>query len=148
MAVATVALASAPAFARAPRTQVHRYESPWGMRWAHFWDDYVEMLPEMPPLLFTPRAGDRSVEFLLESDAGRLVYAHLLQRTRDGETVERYYCGKRTQFELVSRQPVEVKVYVGACENHLISYDTSGSITATFSSRIPAAPSGARPHDH
>ncbi len=148
VAVAATVLASTPAFARAPRIQVQRYEAPWGMRWAHFWDDYVAMLPELPPLLFTPREGDRNVRFLFHPDADQPVYAHLLQRTTDGDAVERYYCGRRTDFDLVSLRPVEVKIYIGACENHLISYGMSGSVKAVFSKRLHAPPPAARPHDH
>ncbi len=127
------------------RRQIQRYQTPWGMRYAHFWDEYAEMVPERPALVFRPRAGDRSVIFHFDPDDNRPAYVHIRQGSGEGAT-DRYFCGRKTWFDLDGTTPVEVKVYVGACENHLIAYGVSGRITAVFSRSAAAA--AAAPHHH
>lgn len=106
------------------------------MRYSHWWDSVLEKIPERPPLVFEPAPGNRSVHFTLKGDDGKTVYALVSQRPDGGAEIDPYYfCGTHMALDLETHTPLEVKVYVGACDNHLVATGTSGSITARFSDR-------------
>jgi hypothetical protein len=49
-----------------------------------------------------------------------------------GRGTDLYYCLQDWTGKLVSAEPVEVRVYSGACTDHTIAVVTQGSVTATF----------------
>jgi hypothetical protein len=108
------------------------------MRYSHWWDTYLEMIPEPPPLIFHPRPGDRSISLDLQADDGGTVYALFSQRGEGGKPY--YFCSNHMALDLDGHAPVEVKIYVGVCDNHLVSTGTSGTVIARFSKQPAPTP--------
>jgi hypothetical protein len=138
-AVAIVAVSALPSMAAsgAARVQTQEYIHPNGVDTSHGMvsDDLI-------PLTFTPRPGDRSVHFDLADATKGKVIIYVYQETDEGERVKvrDALCGTKQDVPLVSEKPVEVFLYAGLCVNHNFSYTSSGTITATFSTKVMKEP--------
>lgn len=113
------------------RVIVKEYTAPHSVRTTH-WDDQLKMLPERPPIVFTPRPVDRFVKFDLDDMRDSDVFIWIKQ-PGPGDDLHTAFCGSTGVFELVSSEPIEVRVYSGLCVNHLFPIATAGEIKATFS---------------
>ncbi|HVF53506.1 MAG TPA: hypothetical protein VNC78_07835 [Actinomycetota bacterium] len=103
-----------------------------GMRTTH-WDEQLKMLPEAPALVFDPKPRERFVRFNFTDTIGESIYAWLHQKGAGGRpALDTAYCGTEGVFKLTSDAPIEVRLYSGLCENHLIGLSTRGTVTATF----------------
>jgi hypothetical protein len=122
-----------PATAEKPaRVQTLDYLHPHGVDTSH-----GMISDDLLPLTFNPRPGDKSVHFDIADATQGNVIIYVFQKDENGDRlkVRDALCGTKQDVPLVSGQPVEVYLYAGLCVNHNFSYTSSGSITATFSSR-------------
>ncbi len=150
LAAVTVAWLPLPASAagsdgrgRGERVLTHEYIAPNGFRLSHS-DDLLREV-DLPPMVFRPRPSDRYVMFEFDDATGSLGYVRLFQPGPRG--MDYWYCGWEGVFELRSSRPIEVDLYAGVCENHLIGHPTRGTITVTFSSHR-LGDVGRSEHDH
>ena len=126
-------VALVPSSMAGPRERVHSESHDYvyqGVR-THHWD-YVNTDP--PPLVFHPRRIDRFVHFSMEDvvEDGVMIEARQ-EGVGNGKDLRIEGCGDSVSMNLVSRRPVEVYVYSGACRGHEIEFSSSGTITAEFS---------------
>jgi hypothetical protein len=144
MLVAFIAFpAAAVAGAGAERVQAQQYLHPHGIDSSHGMAS-----SDLLPLTFTPRAGDKSVHFDLDDATQGNVIIYVFQTNSAGERIKirDALCGKKQDVPLVSDAPVEVYLYAGLCVNHNFSYTSSGTVTATFSTRAFKEPAPVAHH--
>jgi hypothetical protein len=116
------------------RSQTLRYSRPDGFRTYH-WDQPYDYFMEPAQVSFDPPAGARYVHLDVVDDSGEDVMVRVTQLRDDGTVgTDLYYCLKLWTGKLVSAEPVEVRVYSGACTDHTIAVVTQGTVTATFPS--------------
>ena len=125
--------ALAPGSSAGPKERRHTESHDYiqqGVR-THHWD-YVNTDP--PPLVFHPRREDRFVHFFMSDAIEDGVMIEVRQDApRDGKDLRIEGCGQSASMNLVSRKPVEVYVYSGACRGHEVEFSSTGTITAEFS---------------
>ena len=124
----------------ADRVEERTYTRPAGIWTSHF-DEGMRNLPE-DTMVFTPKRGDRWINFEFRDVTGRDVLFHITQGTphhNDGVTGVHPYsdgdisCATRHAFKLHGTEDVELRLYAGLCPNHTFGYATSGTVIATFS---------------
>jgi hypothetical protein len=104
---------------------------------------YDENLPDLPldPLVFKPKPQDRYIDFEIADKLGTAVALHVKQEGGpDGQHVDGHYddsgalvvCAQLYRYELISKEPVEVRIYSGACPNHTFGFSSQGTVTASF----------------
>jgi hypothetical protein len=123
-----------------------RYDHPWGVRTWHFPDATLDSIPEPPGLMFTPRAGDRYVHITVMDDSGEDAMVRVIQTDPPRAPREDWFCLKEWTGRLMSHNPVEVKVYGGACEDHTMAFPTQGMVMAKFSDTGNVAPTSEHHH--
>lgn len=136
IAAAALALALPAAHGRQapPRVQTQQYLYSHGVDTWH-WTVSAEGL--LPPLVFTPRPGDRFMHLAADDASGQPVFLHIRQEADGrGEDLADHFCDKAEIVHLVSDRPVEVYVFSGACRNHTTGFATTGTLTATFARRL------------
>jgi hypothetical protein len=136
-----------------PHTHRHdmltaRYDRPDGVRTYH-WDQPYDYVTEPAQISFTPPPGARFVHLESADDSGEDVMTRVTQAHEDGSKgIDLYYCVRTWTGRLVSSQPVEVRVYGGACTDHTIAVVTQGTVTAMFpeTAHISEMPAGHQHH--
>ncbi len=135
-ALSALALLAAPAQGRQTpsRVQTQQYLHPHGVDTWH-WTVSSEGIA--PPLVFTPRPGDRFMHLTADDASGQPVFVHVRQEAgRGGEDLVDHFCDTAEIVHLVSDRPVDVYVFNGACRNHTTGFATTGTVTATFARRM------------
>ena len=118
---------------QARRVQTQQYVYSHGV---DTWHWTVSAQDVLPPLVFTPRPGDRHVHLAADDLSGQPVFVHVRQEAaRGGDDLFEHFCDNADIVDLVSEKPVEVYVFSGACQNHTTGFATTGTVTATFSRR-------------
>lgn len=132
-----LALAPAGAAARAhggADVQTHHYLYSHGVDTYHY---TVSTKAVMPPVVFTPRPGDRWMHLAADDALGKGVLVHVYQRGDRGERdLQDIFCAPAKLYRLASRKPVEVHVFSGFCPNHTAGFATTGTLAATFSPHL------------
>ena len=93
------------------------------------------IIPEdSTPVVFRPRAGERSVTFEVADDVSPVPVVYVRQADASGgHMMETDMCEKTVSINLMSTKPVKVWVLNGFCRNHNWGAATSGTIQANFS---------------
>lgn len=114
------------------RVQTQQYSYSHGVDTWHW-----KVEADLPPLVFTPRPGDRWMHLAVEDAAGQPVFLHIRQEADGaGKDMTEHFCDRADILRLVSDEPVEVYVFSGACRNHTTGFATTGTLTATFARRL------------
>lgn len=114
-----------------PEVQTQQYLYSHGVDTWHY---TVSTEEAVPALVFTPRPRDKWVHLAADDALGKGVLVHVYQRgDAGGRDLKEVFCGEVNIYGLVSRNPVEVHVFSGACPNHDFGFATAGTVTATFS---------------
>lgn len=132
------------------RSEARDYVAPHGVLINHFTDDYYRDLDTLPPLVFTPRPGERWVSFEVADLSGRQVMVYLHQEPDEPgeEPLDATFCDvNEGPLRLVSAEPLEARVFHGLCLNHLWSFASHGVLTARFYTHARPAP-GDQGHRH
>ena len=116
------------------RVQTHQYLYSHGV---DTWHWKVSAEDVLPPIVFTPRPGDRWVHLAVEDASGFPVFVRVRQQARGGGAgLDDHFCDRADILELAGTEPVEVYVFSGACRNHTTGVATTGTLTATFARRL------------
>ncbi|MDQ3915730.1 MAG: hypothetical protein M3323_10455 [Actinomycetota bacterium] len=117
-----------------PHVQTYDYLYSHGVDTYHY---TVSTKAVMPPIVFTPRPQDRWMHLAADDALGKGVLVHVYQRGDRGERdLQDIFCAPANLYRLVSRRPIEVHLFSGACPNHTFGFATTGTLTATFSPHL------------
>ncbi len=126
---------AAPAAAQKPeRVQTQQYLYTHGVDLWH-WKATAEGV--LPPIVFTPRPGDRWLHLAVDDALEQPVFLRIRQEAgRRGEDLYEHFCDTADILRLVSDEPVEVYVFTGLCANHTTGFASTGTLTATFARNL------------
>lgn len=135
LASALVLVLAAPAAGQKPqRVQTQQYLYTHGVDLWH-WKATAEGI--LPPIVFTPRPGDRWLHLAVDDVLEQPVFLRVRQDAGGrGEDLYEHFCDAADILRLVSEEPVEVYVFTGLCANHTTGFASTGTLTATFARNL------------